>query len=298
MRSHVDADSERLGSIGCTSRAAASAQPFQIRGGPFDQERSKSQPGTRQHKLIRWAATQLMLVLILLFFVPMPGSAEDGNATFRLLILGIAAVATPGGMERPLLAARLANRLWPLWLLLSWLLLTSRWASYPDLSLRRGFAYVLILLIAIALATSFDRPRDFYNPMFKALGAVFVVNVISAHTVAPIDAGMGVNGIYAQKNGAGALALYLVIVATSGVVLYQETRVAPRLFRRGGFGLGLSYFDPCENLHGYGRIADGRPAAARPSPLPPGIAKGFGRERARPAARLGAVRAIVFRSDR
>ncbi len=176
----------------------------------------------RQRRVVRWIGIQLMLMLILLFFVPMPGNAEDGNAFFRLLIFGILAIAILAVIERPMMAADLFRRLWPLSLLLVWLLVTSRWATYTDISVRRGFAYVLIFAIAISLAVSFDRPRDLHRPLFIALGAVFMVNLVSADTTAPIDAAMGVNGIYAQKNGAGALALYLILASSSAVVLYRR----------------------------------------------------------------------------
>ena len=75
--------------------------------------------------------------------------------------------------------------------LLCWLLVTSHWASYPDISLRRGIAYVLMVAIAVSLAVSFDSPADITRPLLHGLGAVLVVNWISAHTVAPIDAAMG-----------------------------------------------------------------------------------------------------------
>lgn len=215
----------RLAPFAETSRSSLAAQGRAHRSG--------------QRRVIRWIGIQLMLVLILLFFVPMHGSAEDGNAFFRLLIFGIAAVAALAVIERPMLTAELFKRLWPLLLLLSWLLLTSRWAAYPDISVRRGFAYVLIFLIAASLAVSFDRPGDFHRPLLLALGAVFVMNIISADTVAPIDAGMGVNGIYAQKNGAGALALYLILAASSAVFLYR--RFTFKLLALGLAVLGWSF---------------------------------------------------------
>lgn len=94
----------------------------------------------RQRRVVRWIGIQLMLMLILLFFVPMPGNAEDGNAFFRLVIFGILAIAILAVIERPMMAADLFRRLWPLSLLLVWLLVTSRWATYTDISVRRGFA--------------------------------------------------------------------------------------------------------------------------------------------------------------
>jgi exopolysaccharide production protein ExoQ len=71
----------------------------------------------------------------------------------------------------------------------------------------------------VSLAVGFERPVDFHRPFFVALATVFIMNIISAHFTAPIDASMGVNGIYAQKNSAGALALYVIIVASATVVL-------------------------------------------------------------------------------
>lgn len=177
---------------------------------------------SQQRRIVRWIGELLMLALVVLFFVPMSGNAEDGNATFRLLILGIAAVAIMAALERPSLTLALLWRLWPLLLLLGWLLVTSRWASHPDISIRRSFAYILMFVIAVSLAVSFDRPNDIHRPFMQGLSTVLIVNWVSAHTIAPIDPSMGVNGIYAQKNGAGALALYAIVVASSAVLLYSR----------------------------------------------------------------------------
>lgn len=156
------------------------------------------------------------------FFVPMPGSAEDGNAFFRFAILVALTIAVVGLVHRIAAAMQLLKRAWPICALFVWLLITSRWSAYPDLSVRRTVAYVFIFAISVSLAVSFERAMDFQRPLFKGLVLVFLANIISSHMVAPIDAEMGVNGIYAQKNGAGALALYVIIVATSAVMLYRH----------------------------------------------------------------------------
>lgn len=175
-----------------------------------------------QRRMVRRVGGQLMLALVALLFVPMSGSAQDGNATFRWLVLGMAAISAIAVVERPQLALALLKRLWPMLLLLAWLLVTSRWASHPDISIRRSFAYCLMLLIAVSLAVSFDHPVELHRPLMQALSAVLILNWISAHSLTPVDPALGVNGIYAQKNGAGALALYVIVVANSAILLYRR----------------------------------------------------------------------------
>jgi O-antigen ligase len=105
------------------------------------------------------------------------------------------------------------------WVLLLWFLLTSHWASYPDISIRRSIAYITIYLIAVSLAVSFEHPVDFQRPLYLALVLIFLANVVAAQIIPPNNAKLGVNGLYAQKNGAGVIALYVIMVMTFSIAL-------------------------------------------------------------------------------
>ncbi|MBV8452858.1 MAG: O-antigen ligase family protein [Deltaproteobacteria bacterium] len=131
-----------------------------------------------------------------------------------LIILGISLL---GIIQRPSLALKLFFATWPVWLLLLWYIATSQWASYPDISVRRSFAYITIYLIALSLAVSFEHPTDFQRPLYLGLAAIFLLNVLYYNGTSE-----GVSGIYAQKNGAGGIALYVVLVMTFSLALRQS----------------------------------------------------------------------------
>jgi exopolysaccharide production protein ExoQ len=154
---------------------------------------------------------------VFVLFIPTSGSATDGNSFVRSMLLVILAMSSLGIIQRPSLTFKLFCRTWPVWLLLLWFIVTSQWASYPDISIRRSFAYITIYLIALSLAVSFEHPTDFQRPLYLGLAVIFLLNIIASN-----DAREGINGIYAQKNSAGGIALYVLLVMTFSLALRQS----------------------------------------------------------------------------
>jgi len=172
-----------------------------------------------QRNIIRSAARFLLFLLVLVFFIPTSGSAEDGNAFIRSALLACLAISMLGIIQHIGTSVKLFLRTWPVWVLLLWFLLTSHWASYPDISIRRSIAYITIYLIAVSLAVSFEHPVDFQRPLYLALVLIFLANIVAAQIIPPNNAKLGVNGLYAQKNGAGVIALYVIMVMTVSIAL-------------------------------------------------------------------------------
>jgi exopolysaccharide production protein ExoQ len=172
-----------------------------------------------QRKIIRSAARLLLFLLVLVFFIPTSGSAEDGSAFIRSALLAFLAISMLGIIQHLGTSVKLFLRTWPVWVLLLWFLLTSHWASYPDISIRRSIAYITIYLIAVSLAVSFEHPVDFQRPLYLGLALIFLANIVAAQIIPPNDAKLGVNGLYAQKNGAGVIALYVIMVMTFSIGL-------------------------------------------------------------------------------
>ena len=172
-----------------------------------------------QRKIIRSAARVLLFLLVLVFFVPTSGSAEDGSAFIRTALLAFLAISMLGIVQHLGASVKLFLRTWPVWVLLLWFLLTSHWASYPDISIRRSIAYLTIYLIAVSLAVSFEHPVDFQRPLYLGLALIFLANIVVAQIIPPNDAKLGVNGLYAEKNGAGVIALYVIMVMTFSIGL-------------------------------------------------------------------------------
>lgn len=172
-----------------------------------------------QRNIIRSAARFLLFLLVLVFFIPTSGSAEDGNAFIRSTLLACLAISMLGIIQHIGTSVKLFLRTWPLWVLLLWFLLTSHWASYPDISIRRSIAYITIYLIAVSLAVSFEHPVEFQRPLYLALILIFLANIVTAQIIPPNNPKLGVNGLYAQKNGAGVIALYVIMVMTFSIAL-------------------------------------------------------------------------------
>jgi O-antigen ligase len=156
---------------------------------------------------------------VLVFFIPTSGSAEDGSAFMRSALLAFLAISMLGILQHPGKSVKLFLRTWPVWVLLLWFLLTSHWASSPDISIRRSIAYITIYIIAVSLAVSFEHPVDFQRPLYLGLALIFLANIIAAQIIPPNDAKLGVNGLYAEKNGAGVIALYVIMVMTFSIAL-------------------------------------------------------------------------------
>ena len=172
-----------------------------------------------QRNIIRSAARFLLFLLVLVFFIPTSGSAKDGSAFIRSALLACLAISMLGIIQHIGTSVKLFLRTWPVWVLLLWFLLTSHWASYPDISIRRSIAYITIYLIAVSLAVSFEHPVDFQRPLYLALVLIFLANIVAAQIIPPNNAKLGVNGLYAQKNGAGVIALCVIMVMTFSIAL-------------------------------------------------------------------------------
>jgi exopolysaccharide production protein ExoQ len=177
----------------------------------------------RQLQLAKWVAMQIEFLLVLLFFVPLGGdvsaTAQGGSSFFRTATIAMLLGASLGLIHHIGRVLDLIKRTLPILLLFLWFFVSAAWASYPDLTVRRAGAYVVIYLIALSLAVSMESPTDFQKPLYRGLFIVFVLNLVALRGLTATDMAMGTYGIYAAKNAAGAVALYVVIVTSFSVVL-------------------------------------------------------------------------------
>jgi exopolysaccharide production protein ExoQ len=178
--------------------------------------------GTRlmsQRNFIRSVARVLLMLLILLLFIPIPGTNAEGNSFVRFTLIFFLSIGVVALLQHPGVTLQLIQRTWPVCLLVIWLVMTSQWAAYPDISIRRSVAYLVFYMIALSLSASFEHPADFRRPLNLALGLIFFINIIVVEITIPIEPKLGVNGIYGQKNGAGVIALYLILIMTCSIFL-------------------------------------------------------------------------------
>jgi exopolysaccharide production protein ExoQ len=177
----------------------------------------------RQRRILRRIAMTVEFLLVLLLFVPiatLPAAAGQADF-FRIAIMALLTTMVPALAVMPERTLRLVGRTWPVLALLSWFFITAAWAPYADLTIRRATGYFAIYLLAISISASLDEPADFHWPLFWALLAILFLNVASAGGLSSAR-GAALSGIYSQKNGAGTVTLYVVLVASSSILVARR----------------------------------------------------------------------------
>jgi exopolysaccharide production protein ExoQ len=158
--------------------------------------------------------------------------SASGSAFNRLLLVGALAAALPLLLVRLGAVAGLLGRNALGGALVLWSLASFAWASHPDLAIRRGVAFALAYLTLAVLAAA---GRSSLGALRGLAGVFGLITVLNLGTMVALPAAshsaIGENGIFADKNSAGTMAL-LAVVALGGACCAAR-RTPARL------GLGL-----------------------------------------------------------
>jgi O-antigen ligase len=148
-------------------------------------------------------------------YVP-PAERQQGSLADRLLVISmlVAAFGLILSRRKAAVACLRANKL--MFLLVAFCLLSAFWSDYPDLTFRRGLAFVFTLAITLGIAASIANLRECHTILFAVTTAVILFNLLGValwpgQAIAPD----GVQGLYSQKNQAGMVAMIAVIIAAT-----------------------------------------------------------------------------------
>ena len=115
-------------------------------------------------------------------------------------------------------------------------LLSALWSDFPDLTLRRALLLVLLTTIVWALAAGVSDLSRFHGQVFAVLTLVAAVNLAAAALVpARAVSDIGVNGLYAQKNVAGTVAMIGAVLGFGWLLGASR----PREVAKGALALAL-----------------------------------------------------------
>lgn len=192
----------------------------------------------RQRSLLRWCAGRLTLfALSVLFIGNYPfvqhtpdklAIAQSGNLGAELALIAFVLVSLLLLLARPQAALVLARRNWLVVLMIAWMVTTAIWAPYPELTVRRATAYVMVYIVALASAVSLEHPREFERPLYWSSVLVVVLCVFVSIAMPNLDRSeLGATGIYFNKNTAGSMMLVAVIVI--GFAVKQADGAGQRL---------------------------------------------------------------------
>jgi exopolysaccharide production protein ExoQ len=182
---------------------------------------------SRQASLLRLCAAKLTLIaLSVLLIGNHPFDAPDklaiarsGNLGSELAMVAFALISALLLVARPRQALLVVRRNFIVVLMLVWLFATAMWAPYPDLTMRRASAYVLIYIIAIASAVSLGHLRDFERALYWSFTVVVVLCLFVVIAMPKLDRSvLGATGIYPDKNTAGSMSLISVIVLGFAII--------------------------------------------------------------------------------
>ena len=111
--------------------------------------------------------------------------------------------------------------------------LSAIWALAPEISTRRFFLQVSIVVTMVLSIASMQRPKDVLEPLFWLMTVTLAVNLFAVATRMPGP--LGYEGIYPQKNTLGAVAAVAMLFAGRRVLTGS---MPGRLVAIGTFSLG------------------------------------------------------------
>lgn len=167
----------------------------------------------------------LLLAYLFLTFVgthPMAdvsvGARADGDVVDRIAVLSLFGFAAYLTWTRRAEAAALARRNLGLFAVIGFCVLSTAWSDHPALTLRRSALLGILAAIAFVVAATVDDARRMHTRLFVAMTAVIAINILATlafpgRAISPL----GVQGLYTQKNVAGAVAMVAAIVAATWI---------------------------------------------------------------------------------
>lgn len=153
----------------------------------------------------------------------------EGSLSDRLAVMGLFALALIVMARRPgrALACLIGN---PGQIgIVGLALLSAFWSDFPDLTWRRALLLTFLTTITLALAVGVEDLRRFHSFVFAALTLIVAANLAACALLPSLAiSDIGANGLYAQKNLAGIVAMIGIIVGFGWTLGASDLRSVAR----------------------------------------------------------------------
>lgn len=181
------------------------------------------------NEIALWGARFLSFATFFVLFVGINPLAQGGSESAggdlkrQVLYLFLGAVAAVLILMRWQVALHLLARAWALLLVYAAMAMTTIWSAYPGVTLRRFFVFVILLMVATALASNLRNPRQYLAPVL----AVFALTLFADFAVTIALPGraftdIGLAGLHTDKNAAGMRAQTMAIVFASCLIAVRN----------------------------------------------------------------------------
>ncbi|MCF3933454.1 O-antigen ligase family protein [Acuticoccus sp. M5D2P5] len=171
------------------------------------------------------AAAFLLVLTVLFLLIGLNPLAKDdgqsaGGSTMRqIVLLGLAGLAAPLLLLRLRMALAILARSWSLLLVFAALAMTTFWSAYPSVTIRRFIVFVILFVIALAIASVLNTPRKYLTPLMIA----FAITLLADYAVTLALPGraftpLGLAALHASKNTAGMVAQMMTIVFAAALL--------------------------------------------------------------------------------
>ena len=150
-------------------------------------------------------------------------SRSDGNIGDRIAVMSLFGLSlyVLWSNGRRAMATIVANI--PFLLVIGFCVASILWSDYPALTLRRGLLLFFLTTIALGVAVGVTDARRLHTILFVTLTSIVLLNLAAAIIVPSIAiSNIGMNGLYTQKNVAGAVAMITLILGATWIA--GETR--------------------------------------------------------------------------
>jgi len=188
----------------------------------------------------KWGALVLFLILYYASVGSSPFSRDEfleragGDIVNQIVWISFAAIGIGIAFYQVPRATVLLRRSWPLFLVLGWIILSSQWAPYPDLTYRRGGFLVIMAIALFGMALAAPDAKKFLGTLLVISGLVMTINVVGVIVVPGLAIGPdgAFVGLHPHKNSAGQIALVSYLTWLVAAIGNRDLRW--RVF----FGLG------------------------------------------------------------
>ncbi len=180
----------------------------------------------------KWGSWLLFLALCYAAVGSSPFSRAEvfdkagGDITNQIVWMLFALIGLGAAFKHAATARALLRRSWPVFLVVGWILLTSQWAPYPDLTYRRS-GFLLVTTVALfGLAIASPDPARFFRMLILVSGLVMTINVLGTLVLPGLSIGPdgAVTGMHSHKNSAGQIALVSYLAWLVAAVMNRDLR--------------------------------------------------------------------------
>ncbi len=215
---------------------ASTGQPWAAEAIPLLEPRFGLQA---QQALAARIATALLMVFFAIYLIgdhPFATTAvnkaaatESGSILTRVIIFSTFGAALLLALVR--LGAVVELALWGMvgGLIVAWSLLSHLWASFPDLSFRRGVAFLMVYVTLLCLVAVSRSAAEVFRSLTLAFVLITLLNIFVMVAMPAVSwTPIGESGIFDAKNSAGTMAMLTVVMLGASLFLARTpwTRLA------------------------------------------------------------------------